>query len=272
MGFSPEARRGSQGASRAAPGKSGLHARGEGERVLALAGASRGFSPAAVPVGVFSRDTTRISGSLPCGGVGCHFLLQGIFPTQGTNPGLTHCRRILYHLNPGLCPSEKLLAAPRRIPPQAWAVGRAPRGSLLLPLTLHPLPWNAGGSGQEAEPPRILQDQQRGGQTPGLQQDHGLDVPGCVLGIPCGHLDSSVHPRERPEARNGHGGPNALTEQIKPESMCVLGVRMSSSGPGLSSQPGLSLNPDAVAYAPTTNAKETEQFSDDLQDLLELTP
>ena len=34
-GFSPEARRGSQGASRAAPGKSGLHARGEGERVLA---------------------------------------------------------------------------------------------------------------------------------------------------------------------------------------------------------------------------------------------
>ena len=29
-------RRGSQGASRAAPGKSGLHARGEGERVLAL--------------------------------------------------------------------------------------------------------------------------------------------------------------------------------------------------------------------------------------------
>ena len=32
-GFSPEARRGSQGASRAAPGKSGLHARGEGERL-----------------------------------------------------------------------------------------------------------------------------------------------------------------------------------------------------------------------------------------------
>ena len=29
------AERGSQGASRAAPGKSGLHARGEGERVLA---------------------------------------------------------------------------------------------------------------------------------------------------------------------------------------------------------------------------------------------
>ena len=30
-------------------------------------------------------------------GVGCHALLQGIFPTQGLNPGLLHCRRILYH-------------------------------------------------------------------------------------------------------------------------------------------------------------------------------
>ena len=30
-------------------------------------------------------------------GVGCSFLLQGIFPTQGSNPGLLHCRRILYH-------------------------------------------------------------------------------------------------------------------------------------------------------------------------------
>ena len=35
-GFSHEARRGPQGASRAAPGKSGLHAHGEGELVLTL--------------------------------------------------------------------------------------------------------------------------------------------------------------------------------------------------------------------------------------------
>ena len=31
--------------------------------------------------------------------VGCHALLQGIFPTQGSNPGPPHCRRILYHLS-----------------------------------------------------------------------------------------------------------------------------------------------------------------------------
>ena len=32
-------------------------------------------------------------------GVGCHGLLQGFFPTQGSNPGLPHCRRVLYHLS-----------------------------------------------------------------------------------------------------------------------------------------------------------------------------
>ena len=32
-------------------------------------------------------------------GVGCHALLQGIFPTQGSNPDLPHCRQILYHLS-----------------------------------------------------------------------------------------------------------------------------------------------------------------------------
>ena len=32
-------------------------------------------------------------------GVGCHTLLQGIFPTQGSNPGLPYCRQILYRLN-----------------------------------------------------------------------------------------------------------------------------------------------------------------------------
>ena len=32
-------------------------------------------------------------------GVGCEALLHGIFPNQGSNPGLLHCRQILY------CPS-----------------------------------------------------------------------------------------------------------------------------------------------------------------------
>ena len=32
-------------------------------------------------------------------GVGCHALLQRIFLTQGSNPGILHCRQILYRLS-----------------------------------------------------------------------------------------------------------------------------------------------------------------------------
>ena len=38
-------------------------------------------------------------------GVGCHFLLQEIFPTQGLNPGLPHCRHTLLQSEP----PEKIL-------------------------------------------------------------------------------------------------------------------------------------------------------------------
>ena len=31
--------------------------------------------------------------------VGCHDLPHGIFPTQGSNPGLPHCRQSLHHLS-----------------------------------------------------------------------------------------------------------------------------------------------------------------------------
>ena len=32
-------------------------------------------------------------------GVGCHFLLWGIFPSQGSNSVLLHCSQILYHVS-----------------------------------------------------------------------------------------------------------------------------------------------------------------------------
>jgi len=32
-------------------------------------------------------------------GVGCHAFFQGIVPTQRLNPGLLHCRQIVYHLS-----------------------------------------------------------------------------------------------------------------------------------------------------------------------------
>ena len=55
-------------------------------------------------------------------GVGSLSLLQGIFPTQGSNPGPPHCRRILYQLShqvsPGIlewvaCPFSRGSSQPR---------------------------------------------------------------------------------------------------------------------------------------------------------------
>ena len=45
----------------------------------------------------------QVSPSMGCSrqntGVGCHFRLQEIFPTQGLIPGLPHCRQALYPLS-----------------------------------------------------------------------------------------------------------------------------------------------------------------------------
>ena len=57
------------------------------------------------PWGCKDSDTTeRLNWTEPQGkpkntGVGSLFLLQGIFQTQESNPGLLHCRRILYQLS-----------------------------------------------------------------------------------------------------------------------------------------------------------------------------
>ena len=43
--------------------------------------------------------------------LGFHSLLQGIFPTQGSNPGLQHCRQILYQLSYGGSTKEGLCSS-----------------------------------------------------------------------------------------------------------------------------------------------------------------
>ena len=53
----------------------------------------------------------------------CHALLQGIFTTQGLNPGLLYCRQILYHLSQGILGSPRILE---------WVTYRFSNGSSLL--------------------------------------------------------------------------------------------------------------------------------------------
>ena len=65
---------------------------------------------AVISLSVVSDSLGPMDGSPPgssvCGdssgknsGMGCHALLQGNFPTQDSNTGLLHCRRILYQLS-----------------------------------------------------------------------------------------------------------------------------------------------------------------------------
>ena len=78
--------------------------------------------------------------------VGCPCLLQGIFQIQGLNPGLLHCRQILFHLSHQESPGREgsnakecqgLLCASRswkmqgRILPQSLHREHGPMGTLI---------------------------------------------------------------------------------------------------------------------------------------------
>ena len=66
-------------------------------------------------------------------GIGCHALFQGIFPTEGSNPGLLHCGQILYQLghqgSPRIlewvaCPFSRGSSWPRNQTRVSWVAGR----------------------------------------------------------------------------------------------------------------------------------------------------
>ena len=53
-------------------------------------------------------------------GVGSHSLLQGIFPTQGSNLGLLHCRQMLYRLSRQGSQVSMRVAQWVKNPPAMW--------------------------------------------------------------------------------------------------------------------------------------------------------
>ena len=60
--------------------------------------------------------------------VGCHFLLQGIFPTQGSNLGLLHCDQILYHLSHLGSPQRKNRGIKNSEAGKLWAASQKLEG------------------------------------------------------------------------------------------------------------------------------------------------
>ena len=75
-------------------------------------------------------------------GVGCHSLLQGIFPTQGSNPGLLHCRQTVNHLSHQGSPYETSSSIYEDEIRQKWpaALWTSSRGLIPYMTTLHGLP------------------------------------------------------------------------------------------------------------------------------------
>ena len=55
--------------------------------------------------------------------MGCHALCQGIFPTQGSNPGLLHCRQIFYCLSHQGSPYILLLFSHLVVSDSLWPHG-----------------------------------------------------------------------------------------------------------------------------------------------------
>ena len=101
-------------------GKGGLYRKDLGMPKTALLGPALGLQPPRLGSPSFAKGVyVRVSQSgvpdplrphgLLCpwdfpgknSGAGFHSFLQRIFPSQGSNPGLLHCRQILYHLRPG---------------------------------------------------------------------------------------------------------------------------------------------------------------------------
>ena len=100
-------------------------------------------------------------------GVGCHSLLQGIFPTQGLNPGLPLCRQMLYHLSHREATVALMV---KNLPANAGdsrnaglipASGRSPRVGNGIPFQYSgwKIPWaeELGGL-QSGRPQRVMHD------------------------------------------------------------------------------------------------------------------
>ena len=111
-------------------------------------------------------------------GVGSHSLLQGIFPTQGLNPGLLHCRHILYHLSHQGSPRVCLATSK----PSLWWDGRVSRV------------WHGGNTWS------LIHSIYRHSQKPAL-----LQAPSQ-----CGLCTLSTSPNHHPRLSLALGKPQAL--------------------------------------------------------------
>ena len=105
-------------------------------------------------------------------GVGGHSLIQGIFPTQGLNPGLSHCRQILYKLthkgSPRILEGIAYPFSSRSSQPRNWSRISCIAGGLFTKWAIREAPiwWIICGYGEYGEIPypHIKMTHQKGWQ------------------------------------------------------------------------------------------------------------
>ena len=116
--------------------------------------------------------------------MGSIFLLQGISPTQGQNPGIPHCRQILYQLSyqgspvpakgAGKCPCCSVignaLGKCQFVVEVKWSASHSVMSDSLLPYRLYS-PWNFPGQNTGVGSLSLLQGIfPTEGSNPGLPQ------------------------------------------------------------------------------------------------------
>ena len=178
--------------------------------------------------------------------MGCHFLLQGIFPTQGLNPSLPYCRQILYHLSHQGSQGQKInggggtpsLPASRPTSTLPWREGQKPqRHCSICQREGRERPWQAehkdrwvwGGGAQTAG---TLCPGKEGRAQPPPPPDPARG-PLCQWAVWC--ACASSRPWARPVLTGG--GRTAGGGPVPEGGLSVTGMT-SGCEPGLPGKPG----------------------------------
>ena len=116
----------------------------------------------------------------------CHSLLQGIFPTVGSNPGLQHCRQILYCLSHQGSPNQpylnKIMFKKKKTNP-LWSTQLVSVSPMVFPLPIPPPPGDPDRHVQAPSAPGDpTAEQEPGAQDRGgrLQRAAQPQHPGAV--------------------------------------------------------------------------------------------
>ena len=169
--------------------------------------------------------------------MGCHFLLQGIFSTQESNPGLMHCRQTHYHLSH------------QRAQPSWERRAKADRGEKLFGgmAAFHLLFWGQKKLGSR----RSWEMVTKPAGPRGFPKARGPSRASCVWGAHPGGRGPLVHSPAAP-------APSQVWS-IYSDLICSSGPRSegefllscgSFEGPGLAFLPRTSVSPASLPSAP----------------------